>query len=196
LLDNYIIVNNGFYTNGKQRGISSAEVLAKLYLKGDHRVELGYTWLATATQDKGAFRSTPEHWFNLGGVVTLIPKALELNATLKVIGAFEDPNLRVEARDLTYDPVTGAASFSVPGQIVAVLPTENVLDRIAPSGELQLGVRYRALKDRLTITATAYNTLNARHYQPDAFYDFEPRNEYIPNPYEDFRFFASASFAY
>ncbi len=196
VLDKYIVVNNGFYTNGKQRGIMSAELLAKLYLKGDHRLELGYTWLATATQDKGAFRSTPEHWFNVGGVVTLIPKTLELNATLKVIGAFEDPNLRTDSRDLMYDPVTGSASFAVPGQIRGVVPTENVFDRIPPAGELQLGLRYRGLGDKLTISAAAYNALNARHYQPDPFYDFEPRNEYIPNPYEDFRFFVSATFAY
>ena len=26
--------------------------------------------------------------------------------------------------------------------------------------------------------------------------DYEPRNEYIPNPYEKFRFFATAAFAY
>jgi outer membrane receptor protein involved in Fe transport len=196
VLDNYIVVANGFYTNGKPRGVQSAEVLAKLYLKGDHRLELGYTWLRTSTQDRGAFRSNPEHWFNVGGVVSLIPKRLELNATFKVIGAFEDPNLRVDSRDLQYDPLTGHAGFSMPGQLLSVLPTENVLDRIPPAGELQLGIRYRGWRDRVTIQATAYNALNARHFQPDAFYDFEPRNEYIPNPYEDFRFFGSASFAY
>ena len=38
--------------------------------------------------------------------------------------------------------------------------------------------------------------LDARRYQPDAFMDFEPRNEYVPNPYEKFRFFASATLAY
>jgi hypothetical protein len=95
-----------------------------------------------------------------------------------------------------YDPRTGAASFSVPGQIVAVEPTENVLDRIPPAGELEIGIRYRGWKDRLTISATAYNALDAKHYQPDAFMDYEPRNEYIPNTYERFRFFASASVAY
>jgi outer membrane receptor protein involved in Fe transport len=198
-LDNVIVINNGRYVNGEPRGVSSAELLAKLYLKGDHRIELAYTWLSTTTADKGPYRSYPEHWFNLGGVVSLIPRTLELNGTLRVFGAFEDPNLMVEARDLTYDPVTGHASFSpLPGQvhIVDVTPAENVLDRVAPAGELQLGVRLRAFRDRLTFAATAINVLNARHYQPDAFMDFEPRTPYLPNPYEDFRFFASATVAY
>jgi hypothetical protein len=195
-LDNYIFISNGAYSNGQPRGISSAEVLAKLYLKGDHRIELGYTWLRTTTGDKGAFRDNPEHWFNVGAVFSLIPRTLDFSTTLRVWGAFEDPGLRVDARDLAYDPVTGWASLSVPGQIIPVLPTQAVLDRIPPAGELQLGLRYRALKDRLTIQATTYNTLNSRHYYTDSFQDYEPRNEYLPNPYEDFRFFTRVSYQY
>jgi outer membrane receptor protein involved in Fe transport len=195
-LDNYIFVGNGRYTNGKPRGITSAELLAKLYLKGDHRLELGYTWLHTTTADKGAFRSVPEHWFNVGAVISLVPRTLELSTTVRVWGAFEDPNLRVDARDLMFAPGTGWATPGDPGQVIAVQPTEAVLDRIPPAAELEVGIRYRALKDRLTVQATTYNTLNARHYYPDEFQDFEPRNEYLPNPYEDFRFFGSITYAY
>lgn len=195
-LDGVIVVENGRYVNGAARGVTSAELLAKLYLKGDHRIELGYTWIKTDSADKGAFRSYPEHWFNLGGVVSLIPRTLELNATLRVWGAFEDPNLRVDARDLRYDPATGSASLSVPGQIVSVLPTEGVLDRIPPAGELQLGVRYRGMNDKLQIAVSGTNILNSRHYYPDAFSDFEPRTEYLPNPYEDWRVFANVTYQY
>jgi len=195
-LDNVIIVQNGSYVNGAPRGVTSAELLAKLYLKGDHRIELGYTWLKTDSGDIGAFRTYPEHWFNVGGVVSLIPRTLEINATLRVWGAFEDPNLRVEVRDNTYDPATGSASIAVPGQVTTILPTENVLDRIPSSGELQLGVRLRLMKDKLQIAATSDNLLNARHYYPDPFSDFEPRTEYIPNPYADWRVFTSVTYSY
>jgi outer membrane receptor protein involved in Fe transport len=195
-LDNYISPSTGAYANGAPRGINSAEFLAKLYLKGEHRVELGYTWLRTDTADQGILRSEPENWFNLGAVISLIPRRLEINAGLRVIGAFEDPNIRVETRNLSYDPVTGSAGLSTPGQLVQVAPTEQVLDRIPPAGQLQLGIRWRGPKDRYVITATAYNALTARTYQPDPFMDFEPRNEMQPNPYEDFSFFTTATFSY
>jgi hypothetical protein len=110
-----------------------------------------------------------------------------------VFGAFEDPNLRVETRDLVFDPRSGNSTLTMPGQTVFATPAENVLDRIPPTAELQVGVRVRTLKDKLIFTASAYNVFNARLYQPDAFYDFEPRLEYVPNLYEAFRFFASAT---
>src|SRR5262249_45598370 len=176
-LDNVIIVQNGSYVNGAPRGVTSAELLAKLYLKGDHRIELGYTWLKTDSGDIGAFRTYPEHWFNVGRFVSPIPRTLEPNATLRVWGAFEDPNLRVEVRDNTYDPATGSASIAVPGQVTTITPTENVLDRIPSSGELQLGVRLRLMRDKLQIPATAANVLNARHYSPNPYSDHDPRPE-------------------
>ncbi len=195
-LHNFIVVDDGTYVNGQPRAIQSAEFLAKLYLKGDHRIELGYTWLETETADDGTFRAMPEHWFNLGGVFTIIKKTLEVNGTLRVIGAFEDPNLRVAANNLTSNPMTGVASTTVPGETIYVQPTELVFDHIPASAELQLGVRYRTWNDKLTLTATAYNMLNSQHFQPDPFYNFEPRTEYLPNPYESFRFFMTATVSY
>src|SRR5262249_4691631 len=123
-------------------------------------------------------------------------RTLELSTTLRVWGAFEDPNLRVEARDLMFAPGTGWATPGDSGQVIAVQPTEGVLDRIPPAGELGIGIPYPPLKDRLTVQARSHNTLNARHYQADEFQDFEPRNEYLPNPYEDFRFFGSITYSY
>jgi len=77
-----------------------------------------------------------------------------------------------------------------------IQPTTESVSEMVAAGEVELGIRYRALKDRLTVKATSYNTLNARHYQADEFQDFEPRNEYLPNPYEDFRFFGSITYSY
>jgi outer membrane receptor protein involved in Fe transport len=191
-LSNFISVFSGRYANEGQRGLHSAELLTKLYLKGDHRIELAYTWLRVDSSDRGTFRALPEHWFNVGGVFNLIPGQLEAHGTLRIFGAFEDPNLRVEARDLHYD------MYGQPGPEgqVVVNPFEQVLDRIPPSGELQIGVRYFLPRLHTTIQATAYNTLNARRFQPDGFFDYEPRLEFLPNPYEDFRFFASATVNY
>jgi outer membrane receptor protein involved in Fe transport len=196
-LENFIQISSGKYSNAGLRGIHSGELLAKLYLKGDHRIELGYTWLQTNTADKGVFRSNPEHWFNIGGVMSIIPDMLEVHGNLRVLGAFEDPNRRVEARNLIFDPVTGLSELADDGtETVRVDPQEVVLDRVPPSGELQVGMRFLIPKWKTTITATAYNTLNGRHYQPDSFFEYEPRLEFLPNPYEDFRFFASATVAY
>ncbi len=193
-LSDFISVFSGRYANEGERGIHSAELLAKLYLKGDHRLELAYTWLQVSSSDRGVFRSLPEHWFNVGGVFNLIPGALEAHGTLRVFGAFEDPNVRVEARDLAFDEL-GQPSGEGMGQRT-VWPYEQVLDRIPPSGELQIGVRALFPKYHTTVQATAYNALNARRYQPDSFFDYEPRLEFLPNPYEDFRFFASATVNY
>lgn len=210
-LENFITFVGGRYANVGDRGIHSAEFLAKLYLKGDHRIELGYTWLQIDMADKGAFDSVPEHWFNVGGVVSLVPGTLEATGIVRVLGAFEDPNRRVEYRDLEFDCslsqfdgdgnvvgpcLPGYADPSNREQTVGVQPHEVVVDRIPPAAELQIGVRYRGMGDRLTVQATAYNALNATHYQPDAFDDMQPRLEILPHNYEAFRFFASATYNY
>jgi outer membrane receptor protein involved in Fe transport len=195
LLDNFIQVANATYVNGGQRGISSAELLAKLYLKGDHRIELGYTWMQGVSADKGDLLYMPENWFNFGGVLSVVPKHFELNANLRILGAFEDPNRRVQASNLSYDQF-GHASASDPTQTVFVTAAETVMDRIPPGGELQLGVRYVGMNNHLQIAAETFNTFNAANYQPDAFADYQPRLEIQPIPYEKFRFFASATYAY
>jgi outer membrane receptor protein involved in Fe transport len=190
VLENFITFVGGRYENVGDRGIHSAEFLAKLYLKGDHRIELAYTWVTIDMADKGAFLAMPEHWFNITSVVNLISGKLEGIGVLKVVGAFEDPNRRVEYRDLEPDPVTGQFSPSDPMQTTFVQPIELVIDRIPPSAELQLGVRFALMKD-VTLSAFAYNSLNSARFQPDAFNDLQPRLEIRPTRYESFRFFAS-----
>jgi outer membrane receptor protein involved in Fe transport len=195
-LENLIQIVGGRYENSADRGIHSGEFLGKLYLQGGHRVELGYTWLRTQMEDKGRFRAMPEHWFNLGGVFNLIPGKLEATTTLRVLGAFEDPNRLVEYRDKRIDPLTGQVVdlAGMPG-FIDVQPHEMVVDRVPPAAELMAGVAFTGVP-RLRLTAAAYNAFNAHHYQPDAFHEYEPRLEFVPSPYEVFRFVVNAAYNY
>ncbi len=200
-LENFITFVGGRYSNVGDRGIHSAEFLAKLYLKGDHRVELGWTWVDIATADKGSFYSMPEHWFNVAGVATMVPDKFQVIGLLKIYGAMEDPNRRVEARDLQFEPMYGSADpgqcYGCPGvatpQTVIVEPYELVVDRLPPAAELQIGFRWFPT-EKLQVQATAYNTFNNKHYSLDAFNDWAPRLEILPHEYEAFRFFASATY--
>ena len=187
-INNLIQVTSGKYFNSGDRGIASVEFLGKLYIQGGHRIEFGYTFLRADTSDKGRLRSLPEHWFDLATVVSVLPKVLTATTRLKVTGAAEDPNRLVEYRDL---------GFMANGEpdALSVAATDLVMDRIPPIAELSLGLTYTATK-RLTFRATAYNALVAHNYQPDAFFDYEPHLEYLPNPQAGFRAYASAMYQY
>jgi hypothetical protein len=195
-LHNFITFVGGRYENTADRGISSAEFLAKLYLKGDHRIEVGYTYMKIDTADHGAFLSMPENYFNISTVLSLVPKRLEAMGIVKIIGAFEDPNRRVECRDCRVDPNTGMATPGNPMQTVDVYPHELVIDRIPSSAELELGARAWFYKRKLMLSAQMFNALNAQRFQPDAFSDVVPRLEILPTRYEAFRFFVSATYNY
>jgi outer membrane receptor protein involved in Fe transport len=190
-LNNLIQVSSGNYLNSGVRGLSSVEFLGKLYIQGGHRLELGYTFLRGDTSDKGRIRSLPENSFSLAGVWSLGNK-LTATATLKVTGAAEDPNRLVEYRAATYtnSPQPGSVGVSVP-----VAATDLVLDRLPPQADLSLGVTY-APTAKLAIRLSAYNALGGHYYQPDAFFDYEPHLEYLPNPYEGFRAYLSAMYQY
>ncbi len=186
-LDNVIQVLDGFYANAADRGIHSAELLAKVHIQGGHRVELGYTFLRVDAADRGTMRTMPQHWFHLGGVFNLVRDRLQVATDLKVVGAMEDPNRIVEHRTMN--------EF---GQQIAVTPHELSLDRLPPSGELTAGITWlRAFGvDGMTLRTFAYNALNSRHYSPDAFGDYEPRLEFLPNPRPDFRFVTNVGYVY
>jgi outer membrane receptor protein involved in Fe transport len=182
-LSNLIQVTTGNYSNSGDRGIASAEFLGKLYVQGGHRIELGYTWLRAATEDRGLLKSLPEHWFNLATVFNLIDGKLVGTTNLKIVGASEDPNRLVEYRDATQ---------TMP---VNVFATDLVLDRLPPIAELSLGATWTPTA-KLAVRATVYNALFAHTYQPDAYFDYEPHLEYLPNPYEGFRAYVSALYQY
>jgi hypothetical protein len=78
---------------------------------------------------------------------------------------------------------------------VTVLPTDLVFDRLPPIADLTLGLQYEPTS-KISIRATAYNALVSHAYQPDVYFDYEPHLEYLPNPYEGFRAFLSASYQY
>lgn len=198
-LENLIQFTQGKYANAGKRGMHSVEFLGKLYVKGGHRIEAGYTFLRINTEDKGRFRAMPEHWFNLSGVFRLNRK-LSFTNNLRVLGAHEDPNRLIEHRDFAYDPMTGRPYNTVSGtpgsfQLKLVEPHEVVLDKLPPTADLTMGLIYAPSK-RLRLTALAYNAFNARYFQPDGFFDYEPRLEFLPNPSDAFRFKVNATYTY
>ena len=183
-LQNLIQVNAGQYHNTGDRGLYSGEFLGKLYIQGGHRLELGYTWLQVDSVDRGTFRSLPENWFSLATVFSLLPSKLTFTSTLKVVGAYEDPNRLVEYRNLT--------ATSMPVNVAA---TDLVMDLLPPAAELTCGLQYTPTS-KLTFRATVYNAIAEHTYQPDAFYDFEPHLEYLPNPYPSFRAYLAGIYSY
>ncbi len=195
-LSDLIQVVSGRYENTGDRGIHSAEFLGKLYIQGGHRLELSYTWLRMNLDDKGRHRSMPEHWFNLGGFFNLIDGKLAATTNLRVLGAMEDANRLIEYRDYGYDDsgrVINVNTGAVENLRVGV--QELTIDRLPPGADLTAGLIYTGISG-LSLRAMAYNAFNARYYQPDAFFDYEPRLEYLPNPYEDFRFTIDAVYNY
>ncbi|MFT3696233.1 MAG: TonB-dependent receptor [Kofleriaceae bacterium] len=188
-LQDLIQATSGTYANSGDRGLTSGEILANLYLQGGHRIQLGYTYLVGETTDKGRLRNLPENWFNIATVWNLVTNKLTATTNLKIAGAAEDPNRLVEYRNLGYD------AMGNPTGTVSVAATDLVLDRLPPIAELTLGLSYTPTP-KLAIRATVYNALFGHYYQPDAFFDYEPHLEYIPNPYEGFRAYLSAMYQY
>lgn len=196
-MNNFITITSGNYANTGKRGLTSLEFLGKLYLQGGHRIEFGYTYLRGDTSDVGQLRSIPENSFTLAGVWQLMANKLSMTTTLKVTGAAEDPNRLVDYR-LAQCAATDLACQTgslLPTNSVTVLPTDLVYDRLPPVADLTVGVQYMPTP-KISITATAYNALVSHAYQPDVYFDYEPHLEYLPNPYEGFRAFLSASYQY
>lgn len=184
-----IQITSGNYRNTPERKVASAEFLGKLYIQGGHRLELGYTYLKVATNDKGLYRNLPEHSFTLASVFSLISNKLTATSTLKVSGAAEDPNRLVEYRG------TGFDANGDPMTPVNVNATDLVMDRLPPIAELALGVLYTPTP-KLSLRASVYNVLVGHFYQPDVNYDYEPHLEYLASPYEGFRAYLSAMYQY
>ncbi len=188
-LQNLIQINTGRYQNTGERALLSGEFLGKLYIQGGHRFELGYTYLSGTTSDRGRLRSLPEHWFNLGAIFNIVEDKLTGTTNMRIAGAAEDPNRIVEYRNLTLDEYGGIMDPRV------VTASELVYDRLPASAELTLGMTWFPTS-KLSIRGTVYNALNSHHYQPDAFFDYEPRLEYLPNPYERIRAYLTATYQY
>ncbi|HVV88685.1 MAG TPA: TonB-dependent receptor [Kofleriaceae bacterium] len=200
-LKNLIQVVSGRYENTADRGIHSAEALARLYVQGGHQLELGYTFLRINMADKGIHRSMPEHMFHLTGVFNLVDGKLSAVTDLRVVGAMEDANRLIEYRGYHYsDGTDGYPAGTIldpsgnPGEFNSG-PSQLVFDRLPPAADLTVGLAYTPTP-KLTVRATVFNAFDARYYQPDAFGDYEPRLEFLPNPWEDVRGYLSAELAY
>jgi outer membrane receptor protein involved in Fe transport len=193
LIQNLIQLVAGRYANSADRGIHSVEFLGKLYVQGGHRVELGYTFLKSNVEDTGAGRNAPNHWFNLSAVFNLIDEKLTATSTLRVLGAMEDPNRIVEHRGLAYSELGEVMDAAGNVRNLSVTPTELTLDRLPPSADIMFGVMYAPVPS-FSVEASVFNAFNARYYQPDVFQSYEPRFEYLPNPYEDVRGYLTATY--
>jgi outer membrane receptor protein involved in Fe transport len=193
LIQNFIQLVAGRYANSADRGIHSAEFLGKLYVQGGHRIELGYTYLRSSFEDTGAARNAPNHWFNLSAVFNLIDERLTATSTLRVLGAMEDPNRIVEHRGFSYDDLGRVVGPDGMVRNLSVTPTELALDRLPPSADIMFGVMYTPVPS-FSLEASVFNAFNARYYQPDVFLSYEPRFEYLPNPYEDVRGYLTATY--
>ncbi len=211
-LQNLIQIVSGRYLNTADRAMHSGEALAKLYIQGGHRIELAYTFLKVLTKDKGVHKSFPEHMFHLSGVYNVVDDKLTFFTDFRVVGAMEDPNRLIDHRnygyrdtamvdtngdgvpetiDLTPGSVVNTAT-GVPGPL-RVAATDLTLDRLPPAADLGLGFTFTPTP-ALAIKGTVFNAFNARYYQPDAFFDYEPRLEFLPNPWEDLRVYVSATY--
>ncbi len=188
-LQNLIQINTGRYQNSGERAVISGEFLGKLYIQGGHRFELAYTYLSGTTSDRGRLRNLPEHWFNLGAVFNIVDDKLTGTTNMRFAGAAEDPNRIVEYRDLVLNDSGG---ILMPRAVTA---SELVYDRLPASAELTLGMTWFPT-EKLSIRGTVYNALDSHFYQPDLFSDYEPRLEYLPNPYERIRAYLSATYKY
>ncbi|HUQ04352.1 MAG TPA: TonB-dependent receptor [Kofleriaceae bacterium] len=199
-LENLIQIVSGKYENTADRAMHGGEALAKLYIQGGHRIELSYTFLQVMMRDKGLHKSFPEHMFHLASIYNVIDDKLTMFTDLRVVGAMEDPNRLVEHRDYAFDP-----NNFIPGNVVNTVtdiagplrvgPTDLTLDRLPPAADLSLGFTLTPV-EKLSIRGTVFNAFNARYYQPDAFYDYEPRLEMQANPWEDWRAYVSATYTH
>jgi outer membrane receptor protein involved in Fe transport len=202
-LQNTIQIIAGRYQNTADRGIHTAEALAKLYIVGGHRLELAYTFMRMNTADKGIHKSMPEHMFHLGGVWNLVNDRVTLATDLRVVGAMEDPNRIVEHRgyreagpDDMYPLGTILTPQGTPSPAgIKSATSDLVLDRLPPVADLSIALTYTPT-EKLVVRGSFLNVLNARYYHPDAFFDYEPRLEFLPNPAEDWRAYLSASYLY
>lgn len=198
-LHNLIQIVSGRYVNTADRAMHSGEALAKLYVQGGHRIELAYTFLKVFTRDKGVHKSTPEHMFHLSGVYNVLDDKLTMFTDLRVVGAMEDPNRLVEHRDYGYSdvPIPGTVINEATGATGPLLSksTDLTLDRLPPAADLSMGMTFTPTA-ALSIRGTVFNAFNSRYYQPDAFFDYEPRLEFLPNPWEDWRFYVTATYTH
>jgi len=186
VLDHNIIVADGRYKNSGRRGIHNAELLAKLYLEGDHALSASATYIEIASRDRGLFRALPTYWLSIGAVFSLIQNRLDVNANILITGALDDPNRVV-------DP---SVTSTLPG-VREAYNVDLAFDRVAPVALLQLGLRAKNLfGGHVELAGNCYNLLDQRFHYQDAFYELSPRLEQVSIPGEGISCFVHAGARY
>jgi outer membrane receptor protein involved in Fe transport len=196
-IDNLIIIQDGIYTNAGKRGIHSAEFLGRLYLRGDHTIQLGYTYLNVVDEDLGQFLSVPNHSFTLNAAFNLVANKLDLVTTLWLAGATEDPN-RVPGGTPYQQSGRCAGDPTIAQNCGADALVSNIgLDRLPPIADWAIGLRWRsAFVENLDLSAWVYNVLDQHFYYGDAYFDPSPHGELQPVPGIGRFFMASARVHY
>jgi len=199
-IDDFIVIENGIYQNAGLRSIHSAEFLGRLYLRGDHQMQVGYTFLQMADSNRGLGLFTPNHWFNINTSFNLVRERLDMISTLWLAGAAEDPNRLPGGAPFRFNGANCAPgvppSPSSCGADASV--SDLALDRVPAIANWNLGLRWRSALgiDNLDLSAFAYNLLDQRYYSHDAFYDLSPQLELQPYPGAGRSFFAHARIHY
>jgi outer membrane receptor protein involved in Fe transport len=200
-LDKFIIIQGGQYVNRGQRAMHSVEAAAKLYLQGDHVLSAAYTYLYAQTTDLGVLRNNPNHWVVLGASFNVVKHnkvTFDLNTTLLVTGAYQDPNRWVSGpAPIGSCPTGSGSSFGLPAcqePATQARTSDLTHERLTPVALLQLGFRLRFFKEKLGISGQFYNVLNQRFWWPDTFNDLTPSIEMTPTPAQGFNFFTSISY--
>lgn len=186
ILDNTIRILQGRYFNSERRGVHAVELFSDWYLKGGHRFVLSYTWVrqnGESSLDGGIIRSVPNHWFTTAGAFQLYHHgnwSLFMNTSLRVIGAYEDPNRLLVCASGSSNCTASSSDIS--------------FDRISPTAILNVGFRLRGKVGGklLEFSANLYNAFDANYWASDSFYDLGSRVEVQPTPGPRVHFFLSA----
>lgn len=186
ILEGLIRIVQGRYVNSTERAIHAVEFFSDLHLIGGHRFFLSYTYArqhGASELDGGVFRSVPNHWFTTGASFQLMERrgwALFANTTLRVIGAFEDPD-----RTLVCVSATSCTARQ----------SDLSFDRIATATIWNLGLRLRGkISGKLVdFSANLYNAFDTRYFASDTFYDLGSRVELQPTPGPRIHFFLKAT---
>ncbi|MBN2724599.1 MAG: TonB-dependent receptor plug domain-containing protein [Deltaproteobacteria bacterium] len=180
LLQNAIKINQGVYYNSGDRTFDTVEALARLYLRGGHSLYAGYTFnngYASSYIDGMMLRSIPNQYFSLASVFRLSRK-MDLITSLRVIGAYEDPNR------VTDDNNSSKASW--------------VAYELVPSAALlSAGLRYKTslAGHKAEFSFMTYNLMDTRsYYTADYFNDPTANSETVPTKGQRFYFFANTKF--
>ncbi len=180
-LKDMIRILDGQYRNSPDRAINAVEFLTNVEMLGGHSLLFSYTYVrqhGSGESDGGIIRGVPNHWFAATGVFNVLAKPrwrLDLNSSIRVIGAFEDPN--------RYFDDSGTARAS-----------DQVYDRIASQARWHAGARLQTrLGDRrLSLALNFHNIFGGRQWGPDVFSEIASRTDFLPHPEPSFYFFAQA----